>query len=319
MYWGEVKGILANIVSQISSGSLSQDQALNLSTYGAQCLEHSQHHVQGLTAVLECEAQVLPKLLPCSDTYTHEQTYQSVCLIHKHLMNSHITCIRKAWSSFVKDQLCLGGARLFKYIAKCDKKHLNVSWDTHGEGATNPSSFLEAQKKKWATLWNDSDPNFLVELVSEFTDFREIALQNNSFSKFGIEELSKALSRYRKTSLGSDVWSPGELRGLPSQAKSWIAKSIEMPLNRACVPHQDLVSLNPLLGKKVGCRTICKTPMLYRMTIRADSEVPDWEDRNKQPYDKATKGSSALQAALWRNLMAELAHWLGEDFACVLN
>jgi hypothetical protein len=115
------------------------------------------------------------------------------------------------------------------------------------------------------------------------------------------------------------LWSPVELKGLPEAARIWIAASIENALNNVCIPHQQLVSLNPLLGKQVGCRTICKTPMLYRMTLRADEEVTNWEKENKQDYDKATTGSSALHAALWRNLMAEVAHWRGEKFANVLN
>ena len=55
------------------------------------------------------------------------------------------------------------------------------------------------------------------------------------------------------------------------------------------------------------------------MGLRADEEATNWEKENKQEYDKATTGSAALQAALWRNLQAEIAHWLGEKFANVLN
>ena len=43
------------------------------------------------------------------------------------------------------------------------------------------------------------------------------------------------------------------------------------------------------------------------MCLRADNEITEWEDNSRQGYDKATKKSSALLAALWRNLMAELA------------
>ncbi len=55
------------------------------------------------------------------------------------------------------------------------------------------------------------------------------------------------------------------------------------------------------------------------MAMRVDEEVPLWEKNNAQAYDKARAGSSALHAALWRNLLAEVANWLGEKFANVLN
>lgn len=39
----------------------------------------------------------------------------------------------------------------------------------------------------------------------------------------------------------------------------------------------------------------------------------------KQPYDMAAVGSSALLAALKRNLKAELVFWLGDHVATILN
>ena len=55
------------------------------------------------------------------------------------------------------------------------------------------------------------------------------------------------------------------------------------------------------------------------MALRDDDSVRAWEIHNQQEYDKATIGSSALMAALKRNLAAELAHWLGNVFAAILN
>ena len=58
---------------------------------------------------------------------------------------------------------------------------------------------------------------------------------------------------------------------------------------------------------------------MYRMTLRGNASVREWELENIQDYDKATVGASALLAALRRNLRAELAFWLGEQFVSVLN
>ena len=53
--------------------------------------------------------------------------------------------------------------------------------------------------------------------------------------------------------------------------------------------------------------------------MRADQQVRQWELDNEQPYDTASIGSSALLAALSRNLAAEVAHWLGLEFASIFN
>jgi hypothetical protein len=86
------------------------------------------------------------------------------------------------------------------------------------------------------------------------------------------------------------------------------------------MPHQLLISLNALLGKPGnGCRTVCKTPVLYRMILRIDETVRKCKIENAQAYDTAKVGSSALLAALKRNLKAEVAKWLGQEFASMFN
>ena len=59
--------------------------------------------------------------------------------------------------------------------------------------------------------------------------------------------------------------------------------------------------------------------MLYRMTNRGRSEVAEWEKAFLEDYETATKGSSALSAALQRNLVQEVCHFLGFDYATILN
>jgi hypothetical protein len=133
-------------------------------------------------------------------------------------------------------------------------------------------------------------------------------------------ELDLALKGYGKDTLGIDRWPASGLMALPKQAKQAIAKSVETSINTIAIPHQNLVSLNALLCKPNGdCRTITKTPMLYRMALRADKSVSNWEKQNNQKYDKAGVGSSALLAALARNVSAEVAYWLNEDSASVFN
>ena len=55
------------------------------------------------------------------------------------------------------------------------------------------------------------------------------------------------------------------------------------------------------------------------MVMRAGEEIRDWEDATESKFDTAAKGSSALLAALKRNLVAELAFWLGDMSLAVFN
>lgn len=68
-----------------------------------------------------------------------------------------------------------------------------------------------------------------------------------------------------------------------------------------------MLNLHPLLGKPGGgSRTICKTPMLYRHTVRGREQVGQWEDANTGPCDTAGKGKSVLLAAAYRSIKAEV-------------
>ena len=153
-----------------------------------------------------------------------------------------------------------------------------------------------------------------------FTNFWESAKESYQDVVFDASTLDFALKGYRKETMGSDIWKPSELRVLPEMIKSLLAHSIESSLKAAAIPHQHLLSLSPLLGKpNKSCRTVCKTPMLYRMPLRADFSVRHWEHHHTQEYDMAKEGCSALTAALKRNLGAEIAFWNKEHFATILN
>ena len=93
----------------------------------------------------------------------------------------------------------------------------------------------------------------------------------NTPIKYGIEELDLALAGYKKDTPGSDVWKPSEFRKLQTISRQFSANVIGKSLNAAVVPHQNLCSLNALLGKPNGtCRTVCETPVLYRMALRTN-------------------------------------------------
>jgi len=217
--------------------------------------------------------------------------------------------------------MSVGGGKLFQFIAKLDKAFLAVNPDTHSRSG-DPKQFLNEQTELWSSYWspNKNHDNINLDLADEFLHFWTEAQQHSQNIEFDIVSLNKALKGYSKETMGSDVWKPSELRGLPDIAKRMFADAVQSSLRAATVPHQHLISLNPLLGKpNNSCRTICKTPVTYRMAMRANTTVREWEIANKQSYDTATIGSSALMAALRRNVRAELAFWLKQSFATILN
>ena len=138
--------------------------------------------------------------------------------------------------------------------------------------------------------------------------------------QFDPDTFKHVLKTYSKETLGCDMWSRSELLGLPDIALKGISCSLDMSIANMVWPHRQLLSLSPCLGKPGGgVRTKCKTPMTYRMALGANATIALWEKNNMQTYDTATKGSSALTAALIRNVRAEIADWLNMLPATIFN
>ena len=113
-----------------------------------------------------------------------------------------------------------------------------------------------------------------------------------------------------------------DLKEMPDVVISELADADRISYEKVALPHQSLLSLNPMLGKPAGgARTICKTPTLYRVSNIVSGKVQSWEANisHSCPFDRAKKGSSALDAALAQGLEAEVAFWLGQHFCFALN
>ena len=55
-------------------------------------------------------------------------------------------------------------------------------------------------------------------------------------------------------------------------------ESTHHSIDKTANPYQNPSNLHPCLGKPNGdCRTICKSPVLYRMYMRTDSKIKEWE------------------------------------------
>ena len=223
------------------------------------------------------------------------------------------------WKEHVRLQLARGGGTLFNFIAKQDKQHLNADITNTPGNLIDPDVFLSRQTQIWKELWHPSDE--VANIVSVLLHhFRADAISDLAPRSFTHQMFDDALKGYHKGSLGVDCWHPAELRGLPAFARNSISDIIQKSFTCLVWPHQQLLSLNPCLGKpNGGVRTVCKTPMLYRMAIRAVHGAADWEKTFSQHYDKAKSNSSAHFAAVQRNFRLELHSWSGNVSAVVFN
>ena len=227
----------------------------------------------------------------------------------------------KAWRNYIKEQLYKGGGKLFKYIAKEDKAFANVHFIDEKGVSMPPETFLDKQNKKWQIPWS-LDPEQTVVLVACLEQVRIDTLEDFASSPrlFNVDTLDLGLHRYKKNSLGGDVWSATELRALPKVCRQEIADNIQQAFIHLSWPHQQLVSLNMCLGKpNGGYRTICKSPMIYRMAMRGLKGIRQWKIEHTQKYDTAKTHSSALYAALIRGLKAEVATRLNKIPAAIFN
>ena len=84
------------------------------------------------------------------------------------------------------------------------------------------------------------------------------------------------------------------------EIKQLIAEALGYSFKNVVQPIQNLPNLQTMLGKPGrGSRSISKTPVLYRLSIRERHEVPNWETDMTGAFDTAGKGRSALIAAVY--------------------
>ena len=106
----------------------------------------------------------------------------------------------------------------------------------------------------WTKYWNPQDQDLKHRLAEKFKYLRAQAKEEckNESVEFNSDTLDLGLKRYNKETIGCDIWKPSDLRRIPKIGKKALSKDIETYLNDVVAPHQNLVSLNALLGKPYG-------------------------------------------------------------------
>ena len=182
----------------------------------------------------------------------------------------------------------------------------------------NPDKFLSGEVLVWEGFWLPKDYD-KEKVARALIKLRAHTLKQTP-PIVTMDGFMHSVNTFKKNSKGVDNWLATELKELPKCVASDLVSVLNISLQIAVTPHQNLLSLNPCLGKPGnGVRTICKTPMIVRNLSRTIfGDVKKWEEDNLQTYDSAARGASALQAALLKNLMAEIAYWNNETTFCLL-
>ena len=234
--------------------------------------------------------------------------------------------VRQGWIDFVRKELASKSSSLFKYISKQDKQFLNVNFAAAGGADRNPTKFLAEQSANWAGFWAPLHQDVgMAEQEHTHIHVLLAGLRAHAMSMppdphITPAKFNQSLKGYHKDTRGSDNWTSTELKALPDFSKSSISDALQLAHHTVVQPHQHLVNLNSCLGKPGnGIRTVCKTPMLYRVSCRLDQSIRDWESNTLQAYDSAKKSSSAALSALSRNFAAEVAMWTGKVSSGVFN
>ena len=222
-------------------------------------------------------------------------------------------------------QLYKGGGTYFKSISAEDKQYLTVDYAASGGTNRSPTDFLKTQCFAFGKFWHPSlsDTEQSV-LLGNLVEYRKHALNNVDSSEHTPYNYKQAILNYNNDTRGSDSWQMKTLKQLPDICIANIADCLKESVDRVALPHQSLCSLNSCLGKPGGgIRTISKLPMTNRLYNKVSTNVNNWEkdllNNACGSYETAKKGHSALDAALYRNIVAEIAHWLGQFVACALN
>jgi len=205
------------------------------------------------------------------------------------------------WNTYVDESFKKGGGKMFQNIAVEDKAYLTVTNEHIGTYRHSPKRHLEQQACNWESRWHIISDSINKGIKNLLNTIINLAKRDTEIdTTFNTEKYDSGLKHCHKDTLGIDVWTSTALKKLPPEGKELMSDAMQKPLKKIAQPIQNLINLNAMLGKPSGgTRTVCKTPMLYRITLRSRNEVAHWEEEHMGEYDTAGKGKSALIAVAY--------------------
>lgn len=140
--------------------------------------------------------------------------------------------------------------------------------------AHDPNEAVETKRKVCSAQWSRATSD-RTDTANKLFAFCALAMEDPSHDiHMTGHQLRNHANMYRNKALGGDAWSPSEVGALPDCCADALATVMSESLNQCVAPHQQLLNLNPALGKKGGGhRTITKAPVLYRLMCKEHKKV----------------------------------------------
>jgi hypothetical protein len=201
------------------------------------------------------------------------------------------------------------------------KAFLNVDISKFGKDTCSPSKAIAVQTKFWNQYWAPLKDDLIQQVAKAMNDLRDRGFEYIRINgyKFDVDDFICGLRGYNRESRGIDMWKASELKGLPRMCMILHADCIKFSIVKLAWPIQILISLQAILGKLFGVRTVTLTSLLYAIWNRSQDEVRNWEKEFAGDYDTCRPGSSALHAAVCRSAKAEICFWLQIHNATLLH
>ena len=197
---------------------------------------------------------------------------------------------------------------------KVDQPTITIS-DARGDFETCEDA-MEARAVMWSNFWKAGQDR-VPDLRRKMEAVRELAVDaRDALPELNLDMLDQGLMRQRgNRGLGSDQWWPAAWKKLPRPAKLELVEQLKLTELKLVYPLQVYLNFVRLIGKPGqagGERPITVTALFYSTHSKMRSQlVRDFDEEKHGFWDDAIKGSSSLQAALRRQLMAEIGHTEG--------
>jgi hypothetical protein len=225
---------------------------------------------------------------------------------------------RTDFRQWIRDHLAKGAKALHRFTNQ-ENKPLCLMDELHMANAVLCTSeeLMRERVKTWTSLWGvREEPRCTPTVASQ----RAKLLRGNADIDWGDvfpdDAIRKCISTApSKAALGADQWRPRDWKTLPDEGIAEL-RCLLVGIERSISwPRQALLNVAVFLGKPTvppSERSITLTAGIYRLWCKLRRpQVLEWETGAAGFWDKAVAGSSALQAALQRELRHEVASELG--------
>ena len=108
VFWGELKGLVSHTRPHFHECKSTQE-AIQLTQVLKAPLSFAEYHVEELPEVLQCEALVLSRLVPCDNAYALSRIYETITQIYKFILNKLNNDSKHEYKKYVRSELSLGG------------------------------------------------------------------------------------------------------------------------------------------------------------------------------------------------------------------